>query len=121
MGRRANKRRKARLERQRLRQENRTARAQGRNETTQYMASQGMRRGQVVGDLVSKGLDLAGSKFGGTSADMLSAEADLARAQGGSDEKLLGLGKTKDKVNTGLLVAGAALLYMLLGKKKGRR
>ena len=115
MGRRANKRRKARNERKRARQEARNERVRMRNETTQYMASQGMRKGQIVGDLVSKGLDLAGSKFGASSPDMIAAEADLARAKGGAKS---GGGDGDTKSNLPMLAAIGAGLYLLMGKKK---
>lgn len=117
MGRRAEKRRKARLERKRARQDARNERVRMRQETTQYMASQGMRKGQIVGDLVSKGLDLAGSKFGATSPEMLAAEADLARAQKGGAKSGGGTeGDTKSQLP--MLAAIGAGLYLLMGKKK---
>ena len=118
MGKRADKRRKARLERKRLRQESRNQRIGMRQETTQYMASQGMRKGQVVGDLVSKGLDLAGSKFGATSPDMVNAEANLAAAKSGEAGTL---GASLDQATKPLVYGAIALAaYMLLGKKKRR-
>lgn len=59
--------RRARIEARQARKEariaGRTERAKARQETTQVMAEQGMRRGQVVGDLLSKGLDIAGRKI----------------------------------------------------------
>ena len=116
MGRRAEKRRKARLERKKARQDARNERVRLRQETTQYMASQGMRKGQIVGDLVSKGLDLAGSKFGATSPEMLAAEADLARAQKGGAKSGEGTDDTKSQLP--MLAAIGAGLYLLMGKKK---
>ena len=93
-----------------------------RQDTTQYMASQGMRRGQIAGDLLSKGLDLAGSKFGATSPDMLEAEANLARAKSGGMGQEKGLfDKSIDKATKPFVYIGAAIAaYLLLGKK-GKR
>ena len=83
--------RRARIEARQARREariaGRTERAKARQQTTQVMAEQGMRRGQVIGDLVSKGLDIAGRKI----APQQAQDTQKKSNEGGSDTSSLGM------------------------------
>lgn len=94
----------ARADRKRQRQEGRTARVTARQETTRVMAEQGMRRGQGVVDLVSKGLDIAGERFSGGSQNReKSMGGDMAAGGAGA---------------LGMLLPLAVVGYVLMSKKK---
>lgn len=93
----------ARQERIRLRQEGRTSRQTEKQKTTAIMAEHGMQRGAIVGDLVSKGLDLAGKKMGLEDTEDKKSLAGL-----GGDDSQMGL----------ILLAAIGGLFLFMKKKK---
>lgn len=91
----------ARAERKRIRQENRTQRSLSRQETTRVMAEQGMRRGQGLIDVTSKGLDLLGDRMNGGKQNTRSSENENEGSGG-----------------MGMLLPLAVVGYILATKKK---
>lgn len=93
-------RREARAERKRIKQEGRTARATGRQESKAAAYKAGIDPGAKWTGLIGKGLDIAGSKFGGKTPP-----------QKNTGEASSSMG------NMLPLILGAAALFFLKGKK----
>lgn len=100
----ARKRRQERKEAKGLaRIEARAARVAGRQAVTAEMAKQGMRRGQILGDVLQTGI--------GAARDVMMAGEGSGKSKSNDD--------TKGGDNNALpLVAGAALVWYLMKKKK---
>lgn len=80
-----------------------------------YMASQGMRKGQVLGDLISKGLDIASSKLPGKPGSPDAAAASATQKGLRSDVE-----QASNAMKALPLIVGAGVLYMVMSKK-GKR
>lgn len=84
--------------------EARAARVAGRQAVTAEMAKQGMRRGQILGDVLQTGIGAARDV-------MMNGDAGSGKSKSNED--------TKGGDNNAMpLVAGAALLWYLMKKKK---